>query len=159
MVKLFIERTTLLAIIIPMAALVLVGFISYENTTQFIQKDAVDDAINSIVQRLESLVSSIRHAETGQLGYIITDRLDYLLAYNSTIRHIHGQLRNLDIMIADEPANQQLLNELNTLKGLVGAKLAELNQTITLRHLHGIDAALPIILSNRGKTLIRYRYG
>jgi hypothetical protein len=66
MVKLFIERTTLLAIIIPMAALVLVGFISYENTTLFIQKDAVDDAINSIVQRLESLVSSIRHAETGQ---------------------------------------------------------------------------------------------
>jgi signal transduction histidine kinase len=57
-------------------------------------------------------------------------------------------------MIADEPANQQLLNELNILKGLVGAKLAELNQTITLRHLHGIDAALPIILINRGKTLM-----
>ena len=34
------------------------------------------------------------------------------------------------------------------------AKLAELNQTITLRQLHGINAALPIILSNRGKTLM-----
>lgn len=58
-------------------------------------------------------------------------------------------------MIANEPANQQLsLNELNILKALIEAKLAELNQTITLRQLHGINAALPIILSNRGKTLM-----
>ena len=59
------------------------------------------------------------------------------------------------MMIANEPANQQLsLNELNILKGLIEAKLAELNQTITLRQLHGINAALPIILSNTGKTLM-----
>ena len=34
------------------------------------------------------------------------------------------------------------------------AKLAELNQTITLRQLHGINAALPIMLSNTGKALM-----
>ncbi|MGA9150307.1 MAG: ATP-binding protein, partial [Candidatus Nitrosopolaris sp.] len=62
---------------------------------------------------------------------------------------------NLDMMIANEPVNRQLsLNELNILKGLIEAKLAELNQTITLRQSHGIKAALPIILSNRGKVLM-----
>ena len=56
------EKTTLLAIIIPMVALLLVGYISYENTIQFIQKDAVDDRINSINQRLENIISTISNA-------------------------------------------------------------------------------------------------
>ncbi|MGB6592846.1 MAG: CHASE3 domain-containing protein, partial [Candidatus Nitrosopolaris sp.] len=83
------------------------------------------------------------------------NRIDYLEPYNSAVRDIPSQLGTLDTMIANEPANQQLsLNELNILKALIEAKLAELNQTITLRQLHGINAALPIILSNRGKTRI-----
>ncbi|MGC2682318.1 MAG: CHASE3 domain-containing protein [Candidatus Nitrosopolaris sp.] len=46
------------------------------------------------------------------------------------------------------------LNDLNILKGLIQAKLAWLNQTITLRQSHGFNAVLPIILSNRGKVLM-----
>ena len=150
-----IDKTTLLAIIIPMVALLLVGYISYENTIEFIQKDVVDDRINSIIQRLDNIISTITDAETGQRGYIITNRIDYLEPYNSAVRDIPSQLGTLDTMIANEPANQQLsLNELNILKALIEVKLAELNQTITLRQLHGINAALPIILSNRGKTLM-----
>jgi CHASE3 domain sensor protein len=138
-----------------MAALLLVGFISYENTVQFIQKDAVEDTINLIIQRLEHLVFTITDAQTGQRGYIITDRLDYLQPYNSALRDIHNQLGSLDMMIANEPSNQQLsLNDLNILKGLVEAKLAELNQTIALRQSHGFNAVLPIIQSNRGKVLM-----
>ena len=58
-------------------------------------------------------------------------------------------------MIANEPSNQQLsLNDLNILKGLIQAKLAELNQTIALRQSHGFNAVLPIILSNRGKIVM-----
>ena len=51
-----LDKTTLLAMIIPMVALLL-GYISYENTIQFIQKDAVDDRINSINQRLGNIIS------------------------------------------------------------------------------------------------------
>jgi signal transduction histidine kinase len=60
------------------------------------------------------------------------------------------------MMIHNEPASQKhsTINELNILNGLIEGKLAELNQTITLRKSHGINAALPIILSNRGKILM-----
>jgi len=138
-----------------MVALVFVGFISYENTVQFVQHGAVEDRINLITQRLEHLVSDVTDAETGQRGYIITDAPNYLQPYNSALRDIRGQLGNLNMMIANEPSNQQLsINDLNILKGLIEAKLAEINQTITLRHLHGFNAVLPIILSNRGKVLM-----
>jgi CHASE3 domain sensor protein len=150
-----IDRITLLAIVIPMVALLFVGFISYENTIQFIQHDALDDRIDLIIQRLEHLVSDVTDAEKGQRGYIITNAPNYLQPYNYALRDIRGQLGNLDMMIADEPLNQQLsLNDLNILKGLIEAKLAELNQIITLRQSHGLNAALPIIPSNRGKVLM-----
>ena len=155
MVNFYIDKTTLLAISIPMVALVFVGYISYENTIQFIQIGGFVDRISLVVQRLEHLFSTITDAETGQRGFIITNRLDYLEPYNSAIRDIHNQLVNLDILMANEPANQQLsLNELNILKGLIEAKLAEFNQTITLRQSHDINAVLPVMLSNRGKVLM-----
>jgi signal transduction histidine kinase len=152
--NLSIDRTTLLAIMIPMVALLFVGFISYENTIQSIQHDAVDNKIDLIIQRLEHLVSDVTDAETGQRGYIITDAPIYLQPYNYAIRDIRGQLGNLDMTIANEPSNQQSLNDLYILKGLIEAKLAELNQTITLRQSHGFNAVLPIILSNRGKIVM-----
>jgi signal transduction histidine kinase len=150
-----VDKITLLAIAIPMVALLLVGYISYQNTIQFIQRDNLADRINLIIQRLEHLITTITDAETGQRGFIITNRVDYLDPYNSAIRQVHGQLANLGMLIANEPINQQIsLNELNALKGLIQAKLSELNQTITLRQSHGINAALPIILSDRGKILM-----
>jgi len=79
----------------------------------------------------------------------LTSRNDFLIG------DIHSQLGNLEMMIADEPANQRAsLNELNILKDLIQAKLAGLDQTMTLQQLHSINAALPIILRNPGKTLM-----
>jgi len=90
--NLSIDRTTLLTIIIPMVALLFVGFISYENTIQSIQHDAIDNRIDLIIQKLEHLVSDVTDAETGQRGYIITDAPSYLQPYNYAIRDIRGQL-------------------------------------------------------------------
>jgi CHASE3 domain sensor protein len=85
-----IDRTTLLAIMIPMVAILFVGFISYENTIQFIQHDAVEDRINLIIQKLDDLISDVTDAETGQCGFIITDALNYLQPYNYALRDIRG---------------------------------------------------------------------
>jgi len=138
-----------------MVALLLVGYISYENTIQFIQRDAIADRLDLINQRVEHLSSTITGAETGQRGFIITNRPDYLEPYGLAVRDIDKQLANLNVLVNSKPLNQQIsLNEMNVLKGLIEAKMAELNQTITLRQSHGLNATLPMILSNRGKILM-----
>jgi CHASE3 domain sensor protein len=138
-----------------MVALLLVGYISYENTIQFIQRDSLADKLDLINQRLEHLFSTITGAESGQRGFIITNRIDYLEPYYSAVRDTDKQLGNLNMLLNSEPLNQQIsLNEMNILKGLIEAKMAELNQTISLRQSHGLNAALPMILSNRGKILM-----
>jgi CHASE3 domain sensor protein len=150
-----IDKITLLAIAIPLVALLLVGYISYENTIQFIQRDAIADRLDLINQRVEHLGSTITDAETGQRGFIITNRPDYLEPYGLAVRDIDRQLGNLNLLLNSEPINQLIsLNEMNVLKGLIEAKMAELNQTITLRQSHGLNATLPMILSNRGKILM-----
>jgi CHASE3 domain sensor protein len=65
-----VDKITLLAIGIPMIALLLVVYISYQNTIQFIQRDNFADRINLIIQRLEHLITTITDAETGQRGFI-----------------------------------------------------------------------------------------
>jgi signal transduction histidine kinase len=138
-----------------MVALLLVGYISYENTIQFIQRDAIADRLDLINQRVEHLGSTITDAETGQRGFIITNRQDYLEPYGLAVRDIDKQLANLNVLVNSKPLNQQIsLNEMNVLKGLIEAKMAELNQTITVRQSHGLNATLPMILSNRGKILM-----
>jgi CHASE3 domain sensor protein len=116
-----IDKITVLAIAIPMVALLLVGYISYENTIQFIQRDSLADRLDLINQRLDHLFSTITGAESGQRGFIITNRLDYLEPYNSALRDLHSQLGNLDMMIYNEPANQRYnnINELNILNNLI----------------------------------------
>jgi CHASE3 domain sensor protein len=53
----------------------LVAYISYQNTIQFIQKDTADDRINSINQRLNNIISTAANAETGHDGYMITNTI------------------------------------------------------------------------------------
>ena len=54
----FIDRITVLAIIIPMIVLILIGYLSYENTIKFIQKNTFTDRTNLIIQKLEHLAST-----------------------------------------------------------------------------------------------------
>ena len=107
MVDFSIDRITILGISIPMMALIFVGYISYENTIQFIQRDAIIDRINLIIQRLDHLISTTTDAETGQRGFIITGEASYLEPYNSAVKDIHNQLGNLAMLMANDPINQQ----------------------------------------------------
>jgi CHASE3 domain sensor protein len=67
--------------------------VSYENTTQFIQRDAVEYRIRTagsdvtIDDRIRTAGSDVTDAETAQCGYIITDASNYLQPYNPAVKH------------------------------------------------------------------------
>ena len=74
-----IDRVTVLAIAIPMIALLFVGYLSYVNITKFIQENALADRTNLIIQKVERLASTVSDAETGQSGFIITGKFQFQL--------------------------------------------------------------------------------
>jgi signal transduction histidine kinase len=150
MKNLSIDRVIVLAIAIPMIALLFVGFMSYVNITKFIQDNAFVNHTNLIIQKLERLASTVSNAETGQRGFIITGTPSYLDPYYAAVSDIKGQLQDLEKFMP----NDIIKENLKPLTNLIDSKFKELNRTILLRQSDGFNAVLPIIQSGRGKNIM-----
>ena len=97
-----------------------------------------------------ALFSSLKDAETGQRGFLLTGDDHYLEPYLRAVRRIPGSLDALLGAEGRRPLPGQL-QRIESLKPLVLDKLDELAQTIELRRSKGFDAALAMVRSDRGK--------
>ena len=97
---------------------------------------------------MDELLSSTQDAETGQRGFLLTNNERYLDPYNTALDTIPAKIQEIGELTSDNPAQ---VRRLPILKQHVDAKLAELKQTIDLRRSQGLDAALAVVNSDRGK--------
>ncbi|GGM25831.1 methyl-accepting chemotaxis protein [Dactylosporangium sucinum] len=104
-----------------------------------------------VLGRIEALNASLKDAETGQRGYLITGEDAYLAPYSQALTDLAAQQQALRSLTADNSEQQQ---RLDSLAPLVTSKLDELKQTIDLRQAQGFDAAQKVVLTNAGKTVM-----
>src|SRR5215469_7340491 len=97
-----IDTVTVLTIVIPMIALLFVGYLSYVNITKYIQESAFVHRTNLIIQKTERLASTVSDAETGQRGFIITGKPSYLEPYYTAVRDIRSQLQDLAVFMPND---------------------------------------------------------
>ncbi|MEJ1959785.1 MAG: CHASE3 domain-containing protein [Nitrosomonadales bacterium] len=128
--------------------LVTFGILSYRSTTEFMEAAELKTHTYQVLESLERVLSTMKDTETGQRGYVITGEDRYLEPYQSGTLSIDQTIQNLRRLTADNP-NQQ--RRLDVMEPLVAAKLAELKETIALRRNKGFDAALKVVLTDRGK--------
>jgi len=98
--------------------------------------------------RLEELLSSVKDAETGQRGFLLTGEERYLDPYTNAKAALPGELKGLRSLTGDNPRQQQ---RIDTLEQLTVEKTAELGQTIALRRAGNVEGALALVRSDRGK--------
>jgi signal transduction histidine kinase/ActR/RegA family two-component response regulator len=99
----------------------------------------------------ERLLGTLRDAETGQRGYLLTRQIVYLEPYQSAGRTVAALTRKLNELTNDAPderANVQQIAE------LAAQKLTELSETIGLAQSGDTDRALAVVATNRGKALM-----
>ncbi len=96
---------------------------------------------------LQRILSLVNDAETGQRGYLLTGRERYLEPYNSAINEIDRRLDGLGRGIDRNPL---LRKDFEELQKLVAEKLAEMHETVTLRREKGFEAAVSVVLTDRG---------
>ena len=148
------ERALGLDPTVAMGLAVAVVFFLASGILAFLNLQAVREGNLKIVQSydvivaLDGLLSSAQDAETGQRGFILSDNDRYLEPYNTALAAIPAKLNAIAQLTRDNPAQERTLA---TLKIHVDAKLAELAQTIDLRRAQGLDAALAVVNSDRGK--------
>ncbi|KQY23685.1 histidine kinase [Rhizobium sp. Root482] len=128
---------------------ILSGLVSYFNL------QALRDGNEKIVQThisiiaLDQLLSYIQDAETGQRGFLLTNDERYLAPYNTALQAIPPKLDEIEQRTGSNSGQSQ---RLIALRQHVEAKLSELGNAIEVRRVEGLDAALVVINSDRGKS-------
>jgi CheY-like chemotaxis protein/signal transduction histidine kinase/CHASE3 domain sensor protein len=129
----------------------LIAFFGYRSLDNETEGVALTTHTVDVMRRVDSLMSSLKDAETGQRGYLLTDRESYLEPYNNARADIPGQFQQLRRLTANNARQQQLLDQLQRFSD---QKLAEIQETILLKRAGNAQGALAVILTDRGKLLM-----
>ncbi len=136
---------------LALVALVVIGWISYRSTTGLIDTAQQVDHTHQVLENLDLLTSTMKDAETGQRGYIITGEDSYLEPYNAAVGQADQILKEVRTLTQDNDRQQARLDKLTP---LITDKFAELKETIDLRKdpVKGFEAAKQVVLTDKGKT-------
>ncbi|TPG52490.1 PAS domain S-box protein [Roseomonas nepalensis] len=107
--------------------------------------------LDAAENQAEALLSDLRDAETGQRGFLLTGRESYLQPYEEAVRGLNGRLAGLVRLGEAEAA---LARPAAELARLIPAKLEELARTIALRRAGDAEAALALVETDKGKSLM-----
>ena len=84
----------------------------------------------AVIQHLTQLSSTIKDAETGQRGYILTGKPSYLAPYQDAVRRLHVEQESLHVLVRNGDLQAK---DIENLDQHIASKMAELDQTIELR--------------------------
>lgn len=104
-----------------------------------------------VVREFQTVHSLIEEAETGQRGFLLTEREMYLSVYENARPQIGTHVERLRMLTADNPAQEARLDGLTA---LVSRKFALMAQTIVELRAHRREEALRIVLTNEGRDLM-----
>lgn len=103
---------------------------------------------HTVIGELRETLSTLKDAETGQRGYLLTGKDEYLVPHDQAVARIHQEFEILEARARNDELSNQ---EVTTLWHLTGQKLDELQETITLRRTQGLQAALAVVETDFGK--------
>src|SRR6185295_11391347 len=143
-----VGAAVLAAVAIGSALLVANFVLSVHHTRQLRDESAAVVGSSELLLALDNVLSLAVDAETGQRGYVITGRDEYLAPYRAAVASIHRQMDALEKLTEPDPVQRRLMADV---RRQVGAKLGELDLTIALRDRNGFDATRDVILLGAGE--------
>ena len=102
---------------------------------------------SATLERATSFLSTVEEAESGQRGYLVTGDSAYLKPYDTALVRIPllvDELRGLMAGTHEQSEFDELVVQLNY-------KLNEMGQTVDLMRQHRRDAAVAVVMTNRGE--------
>ena len=127
------------------------GFIGYNSIGNLTTTAASVDHTHEVLEAVDMVVISLKDAETGQRGFVITGEERYLEPYNGALERIDEEIAHVRELTID---NAVQTGRIDALKVPVAAKFAELLETIELRRNEGFEAARDVVLTDAGKQIM-----
>jgi len=135
-----LERAALVA-----GALIMLGIVAASGVIAGRSDDDISGAEQAQTTRAVTidLLQAVTSAETGQRGYLLTQRQDYLKTYNEAVNSVARLLAQLGSLPGD--------TELAIWRDAIKDKMAELAETVRLERAGRHDEALAMVQTDRGK--------
>nr|WP_245965025.1 sensor histidine kinase [Trinickia dinghuensis] len=108
---------------------------------------------DAIYTGLERLLTLSRDAESGQRGFVITGREEYLHPYREAEPQISKQLDRLEALLSGDTVQEQRLAQL---RALLDEKHRELQSVISVRRDQGFEPAQAIVQNDTGRTFMEH---
>jgi len=132
--------------------LLIIGTASYTSTTRLVDTARWVAHSHLVLQKVEELLSTLKDAETGQRGFIITGEERYLEPHTSAVIQLDKTFALLKELTEDNPLQQRRLEALAV---TMRARMRTLQQNIDVRRSpQGFEGARQGILSDKGKALM-----
>jgi PAS domain S-box-containing protein len=130
------------------ALLILNAAVSIYNIDVLIESDRAVDHSRDVSGALGDLMSALKDAETGQRGFQITGRDEYLTPFATAKKTIPEHLDRLRQLTANDPFHSP---RVAILTDLVATKMATLHDAIGFRRTAGPEAAWDRLVQAEGK--------
>jgi CHASE3 domain sensor protein len=114
-----------------------------------------DSATSGVIGASNDVLIGLLNAETGQRGYLLTNKSVYLQPYDAALSTVPADQQFLASQISAVPGGGPDIVEL---KSLAAAKMAELAQTINLHRAGDHAGALRIVDTSEGKRVMDHAW-
>ena len=146
-----LPTATLAGYWIAIAAVVVTAVLSYSALQNDLGNAQRVTHTLRLVDQLQTLLSTVKDAETGQRGYLLTGDEAYLEPYTNAKVALAGEIATAQELVSQDRAQERRLQRLEQ---LCADKMAELAQTIAIRRRNDATGALAIVRTDRGKELM-----
>ena len=109
--------------------LVIGGAIGYINVRRLDDNRRLVSRTHEVVVALETLLSTLKDAETGQRGYLLSADEQYLQPYQTALNTVAAERQHLNVLVSDNPGQ---MTRLRILGSKIEVKLDELKRTVDL---------------------------
>ncbi len=141
----------LLGFVIAVAAVAFISLLTYRALQA--RANAAQRVTHTLetVDQLETILSLVKDAETGQRGYLLTGEESYLEPNINAKAQLPGVLSRARALVADDPVQQQRMTGLD---GMLKERLTELDQAAAVRRKGDVLGAVAQVRTDRGKVLM-----
>ncbi|MBG6077504.1 CHASE3 domain-containing protein [Polaromonas sp. CG_9.11] len=138
-------------LILVLACLVGVGGLAYRSMQAAAVSAQREAQSRAIMSQLDDFLSSLKDAETGQRGFLITGQPEYLKPYLESVGVFAARLESLRLLTTGNARQQQRIAALT--QGL-GERMEIFKETIAVRQIQGLLAASQAVTALAGKNIM-----
>ena len=146
-----VEKKITFGVVLTLAVLLINAFLSYQATRILIDNDQRVRHTYRVINELELTLSTVKDAETGERGYIITGLDEYLTPYYVAVAQIDKHIHTLTELTAENPTQRA---RIPALQSKIRDRVESLRLGIEYRRSGDVEDANHLIVSGVGKRMM-----